>query len=101
MIKNLVIPAVVGIAALVLSHKIVYINQKSDGKMDLVGIAKQVENGPLAIICMNIRFIPLIVVDKKMISLKKGQSLFHLCSGVHGLCAAAICRYGLNRFFPG
>jgi hypothetical protein len=104
-IKNLVISAVVGIATLVLSHKIVPIEPKTkqDGRVFyyIYGIFNLEErSGPFAITCVNIKYIPLIALCAEMISLKNARRICLLFSGVHGLCAAAVCHYGLNRFFP-
>jgi hypothetical protein len=103
MIKNLVISAVVGVGFSVFSSYAVYLVDKPLGKTpyDFEGIImKRLTNMPLLLIGINFKIIPGLAVNSKKISLKNGQIICGLISGVHGLCAAAVCHYGLNRFFP-
>ena len=100
-VKRVVIPLGIGIAVSVLSNKAAFwaVDKDGDGMLGSCFFNFNKELLPL-VIFGNFKIIPVIASWKKMISSGTGQKVCHLITVAHGCCAAAICRRGLNRFFP-
>lgn len=86
-----------GLAGILASEKTAYLEVGDSSQRSYFG---GIFNARLTVLCANAKYVPFVLVNQDIISLKNGQRVCQAISVLHGAFVCFASYKVLNRFFP-